>query len=179
MGLEQWSDVRNPDREDVGPLSRVAREDDEARPVDRVHVHVVGDARLQPVDGRGPGRLRRLDLLVEDAVADERPVRAQGRVGRDLDQLRLDAERERPPCRGMVLDRTNRDELRRRGRVVARATTVVDGDLRTGGCGFLSVTWPIPAKLIATGDVYRVTFAVVDELGRRSRTMSSESRWGS
>jgi hypothetical protein len=41
------------------------------------------------------------------------------------------------------------------------------------------VKWPIPAKLIATGDVYRVTFAVVDELGRRSRTMSSESRWGS
>lgn len=67
----------------------------------------------------------------------------------------------------------------RRGRVVARATTVVDSDLRTGGCGSLSVTWPIPAKLIATGDVYRVTFAVVDELGRRSRTLSSESRWGS
>jgi hypothetical protein len=67
----------------------------------------------------------------------------------------------------------------RRGRVVARATNVVDGDLRTSGCGFLSVRWPIPAKLIATGDVYRVTFAVVDELGRRSRTMSSESRWGS
>ena len=33
-------------------------------------MHVVGDARLQPVDGRGPGRLRRLDLLVEDAVVD-------------------------------------------------------------------------------------------------------------
>ncbi len=67
----------------------------------------------------------------------------------------------------------------RRGRVVARATTVVDGNLRTSGCGFLSVKWPIPAKLIAIGDVYRVTFAVVDELGRRSRTMSSEARWGS
>ena len=67
----------------------------------------------------------------------------------------------------------------RGGRVAARATTVVDGNLRTNGCGFLSVKWPIPAKLIATGDVYRVTFAVVDELGRRSRTMSSESRWGS
>jgi hypothetical protein len=67
----------------------------------------------------------------------------------------------------------------RRGRVVARATTVVDGDLRANGCGFLSVNWPIPAKLIATGDVYRVTFAVVDELGRRSRTISGESRWGS
>jgi hypothetical protein len=67
----------------------------------------------------------------------------------------------------------------RRGHIVARATTVVDGDLRVGGCGFLSVKWPIPVKLIATGDVYRVTFAVVDELGRRSRTMSSEARWGS
>ena len=67
----------------------------------------------------------------------------------------------------------------RRGRVAARETTVVDGDLRTSGCGFLSVRWPIPAKLIATGDVYRVTFAVVDELGRRSRSMGSESRWGS
>jgi hypothetical protein len=67
----------------------------------------------------------------------------------------------------------------RSGRVAARATTVVHGDLRTSGCGFLSVKWPILAKLIATGDVYRVTFAVVDELGRRSRTISGESRWGS
>jgi len=66
----------------------------------------------------------------------------------------------------------------RRGKVVARATTVVTGSLRASGCGPLSVAWPIPAKLIATGDLYRVTFAVVDELGRRSRTISGESRWG-
>ena len=67
----------------------------------------------------------------------------------------------------------------RGGKVVARTTTVVSGSLRASGCGSLSVVWPIPAKLIATGDLYRVTFAVVDELGRRSRTISGESRWGS
>lgn len=66
----------------------------------------------------------------------------------------------------------------RGGRVVARTTTVVTGALRTSGCGPLAVRWPIPANLISTGDVYRVTFAVVDALGRRSRTISGESRWG-
>ena len=70
-------------------------------------------------------------------------------------------------------------QARLRGsRVVARETTVVTGALRSGGCGRLSVRWPIPAKLISTGDVYRVTFAVVDALGRRSKTISGESRWG-
>jgi hypothetical protein len=70
-------------------------------------------------------------------------------------------------------------QARLRGsRVVARATTVVTGALRSNGCGPLAVRWPIPAKLISTGDVYRVTFAVVDALGRRSRTISGESRWG-
>jgi hypothetical protein len=67
----------------------------------------------------------------------------------------------------------------RGGKVVARATTIASSSLRASGCGSLSVTWPIPGKLIATGDLYRVTFAVVDELGRRSRTISGESRWGS
>ena len=66
----------------------------------------------------------------------------------------------------------------RGGRVVARTTTVVTSALRSSGCGRLAVRWPIPAKLISTGDVYRVTFAVVDALGRRSRTISGESRWG-
>ncbi len=65
----------------------------------------------------------------------------------------------------------------RGGKVIARTTTVVSGSLRVSGCGPLSVSWPIPARLIATGDLYRVTFAVVDELGRRSRTISGESRW--
>jgi hypothetical protein len=65
----------------------------------------------------------------------------------------------------------------RRGRVVARATTVASDDLRSGGCGSLSVTWSIPANLIAIGDVYRVTFAVVDAAGRRSRAISGQSRW--
>ena len=67
----------------------------------------------------------------------------------------------------------------RGGSVLARETTVLSSRLRAGGCGALSVRWPIPAKLITTGDLYRVTFAVVDELGRRSRTISGESRWGS
>jgi hypothetical protein len=65
----------------------------------------------------------------------------------------------------------------RGGKVVARATTVVDDELRATGCGSLSVTWPIPAKLIASGDVYRVTFAVVDAAGKRSKTISRQSRW--
>jgi hypothetical protein len=67
----------------------------------------------------------------------------------------------------------------RGGKVVARETTVVSSSLRASGCGALSAAWPIPGKLIATGDLYRVTFAVVDEFGRRSRTISGESRWGS
>jgi hypothetical protein len=66
----------------------------------------------------------------------------------------------------------------RRGRVLARATTVADSVLRSSGCGALSVTWAIPAKLIAAGDVYRVTFAVVDSAGKRSKKISGESRWG-
>ncbi len=65
----------------------------------------------------------------------------------------------------------------RGGKVVARTTTVVDDELRANGCGSLSVIWPIPAKLIAIGDVYRVTFAVVDSAGKRSRTISRQSRW--
>lgn len=65
----------------------------------------------------------------------------------------------------------------RRGNVVARATTVVGDDLRSSGCGSLSVTWSIPPKLIAIGDVYRVTFTVVDAAGRRSRTISGQTRW--
>ena len=65
----------------------------------------------------------------------------------------------------------------RGGKVVARATTVVSADLPVSGCGSLRVTWSIPARLIAIGDVYRVTFAVVDAAGRRSRTISGQSRW--
>jgi hypothetical protein len=65
----------------------------------------------------------------------------------------------------------------RNGNVVARTTTVERSTLRVGGCGSVRVTWPIPAKLIATGDVYRVTFAVVDAAGRRSKTISGQSRW--
>jgi hypothetical protein len=65
----------------------------------------------------------------------------------------------------------------RRGKIVARATTVVGDDLRASGCGSLSVTWSIPSKLIAIGDVYRVTFTVVDAAGRRSRTVSGQTRW--
>lgn len=65
----------------------------------------------------------------------------------------------------------------RGGKVVARATTVVSDALRSSGCGSLSVTWSIPAKLIAIGDVYRVTFAVVDAAGKRSRSISGQSRW--
>jgi hypothetical protein len=63
------------------------------------------------------------------------------------------------------------------GKVVARATTVVSDELLVSGCGSLRVTWSIPAKLIAIGDVYRVSFAVVDAAGRRSRTISGQSRW--
>lgn len=65
----------------------------------------------------------------------------------------------------------------RGGKILARTTTVVDDELRANGCGSLSVTWRIPATLIATGDVYRVTFAVVDAAGKRSRTISRQSRW--
>lgn len=65
----------------------------------------------------------------------------------------------------------------RGGKVVARATTVVSDDLLVNGCGILRVTWSIPANLIAIDDVYRVTFAVVDSGGRRSRTISGQSRW--
>lgn len=65
----------------------------------------------------------------------------------------------------------------RGGKVVARTTSVVSNALRVSGCGPLRVTWSIPAKLIAAGDVYRVTFAVVDAAGRRSRTISGQSRW--
>jgi len=65
----------------------------------------------------------------------------------------------------------------RAGRVAARALSVVSGDLRVSGCGSLSVSWPISAKLIAIGDVYRVTFTVVDAAGRRSRSISSQSNW--
>ena len=65
----------------------------------------------------------------------------------------------------------------RNGKVVARTTTVARNALRVGGCGSVRVTWPIPAKLIATGDVYRVTFAVVDAAGRRSKTITGQSRW--
>ena len=65
----------------------------------------------------------------------------------------------------------------RRGTVVARTTSVVSNALRVSGCGPLRVTWPIPSSLIAIGDVYRVTFAVVDAAGRRSRTISGQSRW--
>jgi hypothetical protein len=65
----------------------------------------------------------------------------------------------------------------RGGKVVARTTSVVSNALRVSGCGSLRVTWSIPAKLIAVGDVYRVTFAVVDAAGRHSRTISGQSRW--
>jgi hypothetical protein len=65
----------------------------------------------------------------------------------------------------------------RGGKIVARTTSVVSNVLRVNGCGPLRVTWSIPAKLIAIGDVYRVTFAVVDAAGRRSRTISGQSRW--
>jgi hypothetical protein len=66
----------------------------------------------------------------------------------------------------------------RGGKVLARATTVESSALRSSGCGSLSVTWSIPAKLIAAGDLYRVTFAVVDAAGKRSKKISGESRWG-
>lgn len=65
----------------------------------------------------------------------------------------------------------------RRGKVVARASSTVTDDLLVGGCGSLYVTWAIPRKLIATGDVYRVTITVVDQAGARSRTISGQSRW--
>ncbi len=65
----------------------------------------------------------------------------------------------------------------RGGKVVARTTTVVSKALRVNGCGSIRVTWSIPANLIATGDVYRVSFAVADAAGRRSRTISGQSRW--
>lgn len=65
----------------------------------------------------------------------------------------------------------------RGGKVIARATTIVSGALRSNGCGSLSVTWQIPASLIAIGDVYRVTFAVVDAAGKRSKAISRQSRW--
>ena len=65
----------------------------------------------------------------------------------------------------------------RSGKVVARTTSVMGNALRVSGCGSLRVTWSIPANLIATGDVYRVSFAVVDAAGRRSRTISGQSRW--
>lgn len=65
----------------------------------------------------------------------------------------------------------------RRGKVVARASSVATDDLITSGCGTLYVSWPIPKKLIAIGDVYRVTFTVVDAAGGRSRTISGQSRW--
>jgi hypothetical protein len=65
----------------------------------------------------------------------------------------------------------------RGGKIVTRATSVVSDDLRSGGCGSLTVAWSIPAKLIAIGDLYRVRFTVVDAAGRRSRTISGQSRW--
>lgn len=65
----------------------------------------------------------------------------------------------------------------RGGKVVARSTSTMSNVLRVNGCGSLRVTWPIPSNLIATGDVYRVSFAVVDAAGRRSRTISGQSRW--
>jgi hypothetical protein len=65
----------------------------------------------------------------------------------------------------------------RGGKVVARAVSVVSDDLLVSGCGSLRVTWSVPAKLIAIGDLYRVTFTVVDAAGRRSRTISGQSRW--
>ena len=65
----------------------------------------------------------------------------------------------------------------RGGKVIARATTIVSGALHSNGCGSLSVNWPIPASLIAIGDVYRVTFAVVDAAGKRSKAISRQSRW--
>ena len=65
----------------------------------------------------------------------------------------------------------------RAGRVAARALTVVTGDLPVSGCGRIDVTWPIPAKLIAVGDVYRVTFTDVDAAGRRSKSISGQSNW--
>ena len=66
----------------------------------------------------------------------------------------------------------------RRGKVAARTSSVVSANLLVNGCGSLRVTWAIPAKLIAIGDVYRVTFTVVDAEGRRSRTISGKSLWG-
>src|SRR5687768_2198781 len=65
----------------------------------------------------------------------------------------------------------------RTGKVVARSTTAQTEALRGGGCGFIRVTWSIPEKLIATGDLYRVTFTVVDAAGRRSKTILGQSRW--
>jgi hypothetical protein len=65
----------------------------------------------------------------------------------------------------------------RRGKVAARGSSVVSANLLVNGCGSLRVTWSIPAKLIAIGDFYRVTFTVVDAGGRRSRTISGQSLW--
>jgi hypothetical protein len=63
-----------------------------------------------------------------------------------------------------------------RSRVVARATSLAT-DTHFGGCAPSFVTWQIPRKLIRPGDVYRMTFTVVDQFRAASRPKSVQTRW--
>lgn len=65
----------------------------------------------------------------------------------------------------------------RKGKVVARTSSTRTGSISSGGCGSMSVSWSIPAKLIRVGDVYRVSFVVIDPAGLRSRAVGGQSRW--
>ena len=70
-----------------------------------------------------------------------------------------------------------RQQRLRGGRIVASAVTTVAAELELTGCGAFNLEWRIPPRLIATGDLYRVTFRVVDVAGARSAPLSFASRW--
>ncbi len=70
-----------------------------------------------------------------------------------------------------------RQQRLRRGRVVAAATTEVPRALELTGCGAFELEWSIPARLVSTGDVYRVVFTVVDIAGARSASLRFALRW--
>lgn len=70
-----------------------------------------------------------------------------------------------------------RQQRLRRGRVVAASGNAVKAGLELTGCGAFEFEWSIPARLVATGDLYRVTLTVVDAAGARSRPLRFAARW--
>lgn len=63
-----------------------------------------------------------------------------------------------------------------KGKVLARASTSDTDTTFGGGCSSLNIEWSVPAKLIRVGQIYRLTFTVIDPFGLRAVKKVS-GRW--